>query len=599
MEIEMNLQKLYERTKDLNYIEIEKLGAKLSAKFIILYVSEVEVDESDPVRYIQELLHLSLEKSHEQKLKILTEHNVNISELSKLIDVYKSEVKEINNDVFMYDSSSNVAIGMFDLNLSRAKANSEDSKGYLKIAKELKSLLRCLCSEDISSSKEARRKYKDQHFDFNSLNYITTNMFANILYPIFPTAFPLTNGHVQRGFVAFDLMNSKNLEGYKNLDKLRDSTTPEDYITLAERMDTEIFNKLGLKDEERHFGVIDKMFHVYSINHEIAHFDSPNTILYGAPGTSKTYEVFKKMEFLKDVDGAVVHKMQFHPSFTYEDFIEGIKPMGVSENGNIKFELVNGVFKKFCMDAKNNPDKDYYFVVDEINRANLATVFGETLSLIEKDYRHDPDPKKDSKDNLIQTQYSSLIEELIKEDKTKEDSLVYARDGNGKVAFGVPKNVYFIGMMNDVDKSIDTFDLALRRRFKWIRKDCKYDVIKEIKFKNGSDNFKNIDEYADCAEALNKYISQELLLGKSYEFGHSFFMKMSGIPKNTIISESNLETLFDSHLRPTLKEYLRAFYPENEIEGNNGKGGMLKEALEKFQSKLSDKKSNSDIGSDK
>lgn len=589
----MNLQKLYQRTKDLNYIEIEKLGSALSAAFIKAYINQVNDEEirESPVDFVENLLKLSIGVPFKDKLSILKNARLNEVDFEKdYVDCYLTQVRELHAPQEHIVSSSSVAKSGFARSFPNIKYDSlSDTKklGYIEFAIDLKSLITNLYK--LSDKDKARDLYDALNLDFK-LNFLTTNIVATILYPVFPTAFPLTNGHVQKGFVAFDLMSSKKLEGYKNLDKLRNSTKPEDYITLAERMDTELFDKLGLKGEERHFGIIDKMFHVYSINHEIAHFDSPNTILYGAPGTGKTYEVSKKMEFLKEVDGAVVHKMQFHPSFTYEDFIEGIKPMGVSENGNIKFELVNGVFKKFCMDAKNNPDKDYYFVVDEINRANLATVFGETLSLIEKDYRHDPDPKKNSKDNLIQTQYSSLIEELIKEDKTKEDSLVYARDGNGKVAFGVPKNVYFIGMMNDVDKSIDTFDLALRRRFKWIRKDCKYDVIKEIKFNNGSDNFKNIDEYADCAEALNKYISQELLLGKSYEFGHSFFMKMSGIPKNTIISESNLETLFDSHLRPTLKEYLRAFYPENEIEGNNGKGGMLKEALEKFQSKLSDKR---------
>lgn len=571
----MNLQKLYERTQELNYIEIEKRGAALSAKFIMTYVNEVEVDESNPIKYIQELLHLSLEKTHEQKLKTLSKNDINTSELRKLVDAYQSEVEEINNDIFMYESSSNVAIGMFDFNLSRAQAHSKDSKEYLNIANELKSLLICLDSVNMSNIKEARKEYKNKNFDFGSTRFITTNMFANILYSVFPTAFPLTNGHCSEGF---------KLVGLERLRKNNDN--PETYIDLAEQLGSIVFDELGLEDENRHFGVIDKMFHVYEMGYSLLDFDSPNIILYGAPGTGKTYEVFKKMEFLKDVDGAVVHKMQFHPSFTYEDFIEGIKPMGVSENGNIKFELVNGVFKKFCMKARENPEKPYYFVVDEINRANLSTVFGETLSLIEKDYRHDPDPKIDSKDNLIQTQYSSLIDELIKKDKSKEDRLVYARDENGKVAFGIPKNVYFIGMMNDVDKSIDAFDLALRRRFKWIRKDCDYDVIlEETKYRNGI-GFDNIDEYVKCARALNDYISQELLLGKSYEFGHSFFMKMSGIAKSTIISKHNLETLFDSHLRPTLKEYLRAFYPENEIEGKNGK---LAKALENFQSKLSDK----------
>jgi len=594
----MNLQNLYERTKDLNYIEIEKLGSKLSAAFIKTYINQIDDEEirESPVDFVENILKLSIGVPFKDKLSI-----INDTDFFKngTVDDYLSEVKALNPPKEHIMSSSSVAVGGFYRSFGGIKdKNLEDIQKleYAKFAIKLKKLIEDLSElykSNKSNRKEARKLYIDSELDF-SLKNITTNIVANIIYPIFPTAFPLTNGHVQRGFVAFDLMSSKDLKDDKSLDKLRDSTKSEDYITLAERMDTEIFEGIELDGEDKHFGIIDKMFHVYNINHEIAHFDSPNTILYGAPGTGKTYEVTKKMEFLKEVDGAVVHKMQFHPSFTYEDFIEGIKPMGVSENGNIKFELVNGVFKSFCMDAKNNPDKDYYFVVDEINRANLSTVFGETLSLIEKDYRHDP--KNKPNDNLIQTQYSSLIDQLTKEDDSKEEKLVYKRDENEKVAFGVPKNVYFIGMMNDVDKSIDTFDLALRRRFKWIRKDCDYDVIlEETKYRNGTD-FNNINEYVDCAKALNDYISQELLLGKSYEFGHSFFMKMSGIAKSRIISKPNLETLFDAHLRPTLKEYLRAFYPENDIEGKNGKLAL---ALEKFQSKLSDKKSNSDIGSDK
>ena len=339
--------------------------------------------------------------------------------------------------------------------------------------------------------------------------------------------------------------------------------------------------------------LLSKFMWEYLNTKSIADDATPNVVLYGAPGTGKTYSVKRDLRFLCKGDYSRVEFIQFHPSFTYEDFIEGIKPKGLDSQGNIKFEVVNGVFKKFCMKASEHPDKSYYFVVDEINRANLSAVFGETLSLLEADYRHDcTKNNSETKNCLLKTQYSTLIESL---DEQKKKELAYKIIDN-EVYFGVPKNVYFIGMMNDVDKSIDAFDLALRRRFKWIRKDCDYDVIlEETKYRNGKD-FDNIDEYVKCARALNDYISQELLLGKSYEFGHSFFMKMSGIAKNTIISEPHLKTLFDSHLRPTLKEYLRAFYPENDIEGKNGKLAL---ALEKFQSKLSDKKSNSDIGSDK
>lgn len=306
----------------------------------------------------------------------------------------------------------------------------------------------------------------------------------------------------------------------------------------------------------------------------IADADNPNVIMYGPPGTGKTYSVVNSLDFVCQGESARYELLQFHPSFTYEDFIEGIKPKGVSKDGNIRFELVNGVFKNFCIKAKNNPGKPFYFVVDEINRANLSSVFGETLSLLEKDYRHDGINKR----NLIRTQYSTLIEDLIKEDDKYKD-LAYIID-NGEVKFGVPENVFFIGMMNDVDKSIDAFDLALRRRFKWIRKDCDYEVIEEeTRFKR-KDDFSNIGQYIKACEKLNSYISAELGLGKSYEFGHSFFMKMSDISKRKEITQHNLETLFNLYLRPTLKEYLRAVFAESELDGK------LDEALNRFKETL-------------
>ena len=306
----------------------------------------------------------------------------------------------------------------------------------------------------------------------------------------------------------------------------------------------------------------------------IADADNPNVIMYGPPGAGKTYSVVNSLDFVCQGDSARYELLQFHPSFAYEDFIEGIKPKGVSKDGNIRFELVNGVFKNFCIRAKNNPGKPFYFVVDEINRANLSSVFGETLSLLEKDYRHDGINKR----NLIRTQYSTLIEDLIKEDDKYKD-LAYIID-NGEVKFGVPENIFFIGMMNDVDKSIDAFDLALRRRFKWIRKDCDYEVIEEeTKFKKQKP-FKNKVQYRQACEKLNNYISTELGLGKSYEFGHSFFMKMSCIAKREEITQHNLEALFNLYLRPTLKEYLRAIFAESELDGK------LDEALNQFKETL-------------
>jgi hypothetical protein len=309
----------------------------------------------------------------------------------------------------------------------------------------------------------------------------------------------------------------------------------------------------------------------YANTQSIADENTPNVILYGPPGTGKTYAVKQSLDFICQGDRSRYEFVQFHPSFTYEDFIEGIKPKGVTPDGNIKFELVDGIFKRFCKNAKANPDKKFYFVVDEINRANLSSVFGETLLCLEKDYRHDVQNKND--ENLIKTQYSTLIEEMIKEDPSKKELAYHFQDGNAY--FGVPNNVFFIGMMNDVDKSIDAFDLALRRRFKWIRKDCDYEVIEETKFKNGED-FTNIDTYVKSCQKLNDYINIQLGLGKSYEFGHSFFMKMTAMASRKEISIKNLESLFQLHLSPTLKEYLRAMFAESELDDK------LQNALEEF-----------------
>ncbi len=384
--------------------------------------------------------------------------------------------------------------------------------------------------------------------------------------------------HIYKDETIDTLYKEFGLEGEKtNLEK------NQDILEFIKNIKTENDNNTFPTETLADMRKLSTFLWRYAGEDAIADENSPNVILYGPPGTGKTYEVQQSLDFLCKGDTERYEYVQFHPSFTYEDFIEGIKPKGVTKDGNIKFELVNGVFKEFCIKAKNDPDNNYYFVVDEINRANLSAVFGETLSLLEKDYRHDG--ISDDK-GLLKTQYSTLIQSMINDKEEREQKvkeLAYHIDKDGNVKFGIPKNVYFIGMMNDVDKSIDAFDLALRRRFKWIRKDCNYDVIKTIRRSN-EEKFENIDKYIECAETLNKYISNSgnnnLGLGKSYEFGHSFFMKIKDIAKRKEITEENLKTLFEEYLRPTLTEYLRAIFREDELEGK------LKVAETKFKSKL-------------
>lgn len=290
---------------------------------------------------------------------------------------------------------------------------------------------------------------------------------------------------------------------------------------------------------------------------------NPNVILYGPPGTGKTYRVKQDLDFLTKGDSSRVKYIVFHPSFGYEDFIEGIKPCGISESGNLKFELVNGAFKEFCKLAKSRPREDFYFVVDEINRANLSAVFGETLVCLESSYRDNVDAAFEDR-HLFSTQYSSYQKQLS---ESRKNELAYEVSLSGDVLFGVPNNLYFVGMMNNVDKNIDSFDLALRRRFKWIYFGCDYDVIENVKNSKG-ELYENREAYVLACKNLNSFISGNngLGLGKSFEFGHSLYMKISTIEKKNKIQQKSVDTLFTDFLLPTLHEYLRAYYDEAEIE---------------------------------
>lgn len=321
---------------------------------------------------------------------------------------------------------------------------------------------------------------------------------------------------------------------------------------------------------------------------EFSDFNCCNLIFNGAPGTGKTYGVTCGIEKLQKLDGKKFKDMkyiQFHPSFTYQDFIEGIKPLGV-DGGNVDLRVVNGCFKEFCIKVKKlneaffkefkkkNGDKDpvdsdyphYYFVVDEINRGNLSKIFGETFTLLENDYRdHNFSGNYNSQNSkkLMATALSSVISKL------NNDDLVYKKVDN-EILFGIPFNIHFIGLMNDVDRSIDAFDLALRRRFKWKAMYCDYDVISNELEKDGYLDKDSISDYVDSCEELNNFIVNKgkgaLGLGRSYEIGHAFFLKIRNIAGKKIITDKKKTEVFNTYILGTLKEYIRQVKDENEID---------------------------------
>ncbi|MCA6422676.1 MAG: AAA family ATPase [Flavobacterium sp.] len=205
----------------------------------------------------------------------------------------------------------------------------------------------------------------------------------------------------------------------------------------------------------------------------------------------------------------------FHQSFSYEDFIEGIKPKMEDGETDISYDIKDGVFKKLCLKAESDPSNKYALFIDEINRGNVSAIFGELITLIEEDKR-----------------LGAENELRVKLPYSKKD-------------FGVPSNLYIIGTMNSADRSVEALDTELRRRFSFEELLPDTSLLKDLEF-NGF-NMKEV------LETINERI--EVLLDRDHTIGHSYFLKVNSNDTKA------LQNVFQNNIIPLLQEY---FYHDYE-----------------------------------
>lgn len=277
--------------------------------------------------------------------------------------------------------------------------------------------------------------------------------------------------------------------------------------------------------------------------------DIRQLICHGAPGTGKTYAItglLREGWEYGSLPEEVGNFVQFHPSYDYTDFVEGLRPACLAGSMEPTFVRVDGIFKKFCraVVAENKKEeqeqKKYIFIIDEINRADLSKVFGELMYCLEESNR--------GEGRRIQTQYCNIPCYKIVEEEGRRVAVPIEEDcfANG---FYIPENVVIIGTMNDIDRSVDSFDFAMQRRFHWVEVDADREMTEKVLADILGDAVKKYDaaqerdglqencpaqEYdlrelaaalKERAGALNEVIEEKL--GRDYKIGQAYYKKFA------------------------------------------------------------------------
>ncbi|HEH9418942.1 TPA: AAA family ATPase [Aeromonas sobria] len=310
---------------------------------------------------------------------------------------------------------------------------------------------------------------------------------------------------------------------------------------VKERLSTVLYS-IGLKTNDKvrilFNGNDGKLIHEQEVQPIIKHSESEitnsqkNLILFGPPGTGKTYNTIdealnildqdylhancSKRKLLKDrfdqlLEVGRIRFVTFHQSFSYEDFVEGLKAES-QEDGSLCYKVVDGLFKQICQRAEEDPDNPYVLIIDEINRGNISRIFGELITLLETSKRLG----------------------------AEEELTVQLPNSKDEKLFGVPGNLYVIGTMNTADRSLAGLDLALRRRFFFKEMPPRPELLDQVVVDGVP--------IGELLRIINRRITA--LLGRDYCLGHAIFMPLCDDG-----ALQRLATIFQKQVLPLLQEY--------------------------------------------
>lgn len=511
-------------TYDASYLFVTKL---------VEAYDDVSIDDLDKgdLENIYFATILSTEVTVENKKKKINSSHLNDDKKKELVELLEELEKKTKSGDYSHKENDEFVMGMFGTGMRTLNVSAENARLLISLFKKLRKeqdFATC-----ISELKEATK---------NKIKGAQTGVVSTILHCLQPTIYPIINGHTADSKIfeklGIPIEHPRELDTYaeniKKIHEFRDRHfTFKNYRVFdiesfkiqksdsskaesTANADPKNFEKAEPKKAEP-FSINDFLNDVFISKEEYEEIHEllerkKNIILQGAPGVGKTFMAKRiAYAFMGEKDDKRIEMVQFHQSYSYEDFVFGYQP-----DGN-EFKLTPGIFYSFCKKASENPDKPYFFIIDEINRGNLSKIFGELLMLIENDKRGT----------------SSLTLSHTKE------------------PFTIPKNLYIIGMMNTADRSLAIVDYALRRRFSFIKVKPAFETSSFRDYlKNNDTSDEMIEKIITRFSDLNNTISNDSSLGDGFAIGHSYFCD-----GNNPITDGIYKTIIKYDIVPILDEY--------------------------------------------